>query len=107
MSDKDFLHRQLIKLGDMMGDGLHHESDGYWIKKEYAKIVKILYPKSKEQKEKELSDKNKKILAYLETAKCSQCQGKLAQKRYAAMTVYCIDCKAKHQLKFAKRKRAK
>ncbi len=27
-SDKADLHRQLVRLGDMMGDGLHHEPDG-------------------------------------------------------------------------------
>lgn len=42
--DNDHLHRQLIKLGDMMGDGLHYESDGKWIEKEYTKICKILHP---------------------------------------------------------------
>lgn len=40
--DKDFLHRQLVKLGDMMGDGLHKEPDGKWISREYAKIAKQL-----------------------------------------------------------------
>jgi hypothetical protein len=40
--NRDYLHRQLIKLGDMMGDGLHHEEP--WIAKEYTKIAKILYP---------------------------------------------------------------
>lgn len=34
--DKDFLYRQLINLGDMMGDGLHHEPGG---KKEPSKTL--------------------------------------------------------------------
>ena len=32
----------LIQLGDMMGDGLHHEPDGYWIPKEYKRILRAL-----------------------------------------------------------------
>ena len=39
-----YLYRQLVKLGDMMGDGLHHEPDGKWIEKEYNKICKVLHP---------------------------------------------------------------
>lgn len=41
-TDNDFLLNQLVKLGDMMGDGLHHEPDGKWIEKEYRKIAKQL-----------------------------------------------------------------
>jgi len=39
---RDHLSRQLIKLGDMMGDGLHYEEP--WIAKEYKKVSKALYP---------------------------------------------------------------
>lgn len=37
---KAHLHRQLVKLGDMMGDGLHLEPDGKWISKEYKQGAK-------------------------------------------------------------------
>lgn len=36
--DKEYLHRQLVKLGDMIGDGLHDEPDGKWITKEYRHL---------------------------------------------------------------------
>ena len=36
------LRHQLIRLGDMMGDGCHLEKDGKWIGKEYKKILKLL-----------------------------------------------------------------
>lgn len=39
---KDNLHQQLIRLGDMMGDGLHLEQDGKWIEKEYKHICMLL-----------------------------------------------------------------
>lgn len=42
MEDNKKLHEQLIKLGDMMGDGLHHEDGGKWIEREYKNgIIKI------------------------------------------------------------------
>jgi len=46
------LQRQLIKLGDMMGDGLHHESP--WIAKEYRKVAKRLFPNMYSSKQKNL-----------------------------------------------------
>ena len=33
------LHQQLIRLGDMIGDGLHLEPDGKWIEKEYRSVA--------------------------------------------------------------------
>jgi hypothetical protein len=41
-SNKDRLHQQLIKLGDMMGAGMHHEEP--WIEREYRRVAKQLYP---------------------------------------------------------------
>lgn len=43
-NEKDRLHRDLVKLGDMMADGLHYEEP--WISKEYKKITKLLYPEA-------------------------------------------------------------
>lgn len=43
--------RQFCRLGEMMGDGLHHEPDGKWIVKEYRKLAKILLPESPSEKE--------------------------------------------------------
>jgi len=40
----DFHWRQFCKLGEMMGDGLHHEADGKWIAIEYKKLSRILIP---------------------------------------------------------------
>ena len=42
-TERDRLLAQLVKLGDMMGDGLHHEDPE--ISKEYSRIVKLLFPK--------------------------------------------------------------
>lgn len=47
MSEEDkswnaHLHRQLVRLGDMIGDGLADEPDGEWIKREYKATLKAL-----------------------------------------------------------------
>ena len=44
MNGNEHLWRQFEKLGEMMGDGLHHEADGKWISVEYKKLAKILCP---------------------------------------------------------------
>ena len=48
-NNDEFLWNNLVKLGDMMGDGLHLESDGKWIEKEYKKTLLLLglLPKQK------------------------------------------------------------
>lgn len=43
-TDNERLHNQLIRLGDMLGDGLHHESDGAWIPGGYRRVSKALFP---------------------------------------------------------------
>lgn len=39
MNGNEHLWRQFEKLGEMMGDGLHHEADGKWISVEYKKLA--------------------------------------------------------------------
>jgi len=38
--NNEHLLAQLVKLGDMMGDGLHNEPDGKWIEREYRSGTK-------------------------------------------------------------------
>lgn len=45
--DNDHLYEQLVKLGDLMGDGLHLEPDGKWIEDEYKRIIREAYPLKK------------------------------------------------------------
>lgn len=90
--DRDFLHNQLVKLGDMMGDGLHHESDGKWIEKEYSKIFNQLYPEHKKELRKKKADRiNEQIKNLLETKTCP-CGGKLKQSRSGSIILYCEVC---------------
>ena len=94
--DKEFLHRQLIKLGDMMGDGLHYEPDGKWISHEYKKTLKALGIESKRK------NNSKKINELMDQrvrdVKCQNCNGILKQTRSNSKRARCVDCGALFQL---------
>ena len=38
--DEEMLEDRLVRLGDMMSDGLHLEPNGKWIEREYKKTLK-------------------------------------------------------------------
>lgn len=83
---------QLIRLGDMMGDGLHHEPDGAWISREYKQVMKALYPgifKRQRLIKNAAIDKN---MAELAAAKKCTCGGTLKQKRSGARRLKCVAC---------------
>lgn len=92
----DYLSNQLIKLGDMMGDGLHHEEP--WIAKEYGKIAKALYPEIyqdiRKRKSDNINDQMKKLLS---GKKCSKCEtGVLVQTRKGSKKIKCLLCGARY-----------
>jgi hypothetical protein len=88
--ERDRLHRQLVRLGDMMGDGLHHEADGKWIEKEYAATFNALYPEVKQKRRIEKNKRvNEQMKVLLETFKCKKCGGKLKQARSGSKIAYC------------------
>lgn len=81
---------QLIKLGDMMGDGLHHEADGKWIEKEYKRTFNLLYPEYAKKRRKQTAiNINVQIDKLLLTARCSKCQSTLRQSRSGSKILYC------------------
>lgn len=94
--DNDFLYKQLARLGEMMGDGLHLEPDGKWISKEYKRILRVL--KIGAKRENHSADINKAMIERIKTVKCQKCQGKLCQTRSGSMRAQCIDCNAIFQL---------
>lgn len=104
--DNSFEWNQFIKLGDMMGDGLHHEPDGKWISKEYNRLAKILIPEIKEiatAKRKIKADRvDGQITKLITLNKCS-CGGELKQSRKGSIVLYCTECnnryKARHKKK--------
>jgi hypothetical protein len=92
----DFLSNQLIKLGDMMGDGLHHEEP--WIAREYSKIAKALHPEIYQDIRKKKSDNvNEQMKKLLLGKKCTIClNGVLAQSRKGSKKIKCLLCGARY-----------
>ena len=85
----DFLHNQLIKLGDMMGDGLHYEPDGKWIEREYKQIAKLLYPEAYKNAAKDKRDSvDIRMAKLLSETKCV-CGGELQQVRKGTKVSQC------------------
>ncbi len=112
MKDNEHLWNQFIKLGDMMGDGLHHEPDGKWITREYKKLMKILCPPTEEEKaaKKEIRQKRNKLIdeaisTRLQTDTCNSCTGKLIQTRSGSKVVQCTSCEKKYVYKAKKKKK--
>lgn len=95
--ENEFEWRQFCRLGEMIGDGLHHEEP--WISKEYKKLQKILLPETEIEKEykrkaRKLRNQNidKQIAERLQTDKCT-CGSELKQSRSGSKTVACTKVK--------------
>lgn len=95
------LYEQLARLGEMMGDGLHHEEP--WIAKEYNHISRLLFPDIhrdlRVQKNKATDEKMKELFT---RRKCYTCQGELKQLRSGSLTCLCSVCGAKFKAKYTK-----
>lgn len=99
-ADSQRLHDQLVKLGDMMGDGLHLEPDGKWIAKEYRKVARALgYGVARSSNAEEI---NKAMTEALKTARCRKCDGQLKQTKSGSLRAACA-CGAKYQFKRQKK----
>lgn len=88
--------KTFCKLGEMIGDGLHHEEPS--ISKEYNKLRKILIPETPEEKKRKkeirkIRNKNidKVISERLKSDRC-KCNGELKQTRSGSKTVRCTKC---------------
>lgn len=100
---KGHLHNQLVKLGDMLGDGLGDEPDGAWIKREYRQVAKALgYGPPRRNNSASI---NAAMAKYLESNRCG-CGGSLSQTRTGSMRVVCGSCSKTTQLKWTKPKKA-
>lgn len=91
----EFLLNQLVKLGDMMGDGLHNEPDGKWIEREYRKVCEQLgiikqTPKSNDNIDKYMAER-------CNIEKC-ECGGALKQSRKGSLVAKCVSCQSKYRL---------
>lgn len=90
------LHAQLVRLGDMMGDGMHLEPGGKWIEREYRKVCKALgYIKPTPRNTKAI---NERMVQRVAEVQCGKCGGELKQTRSGSKRAQCIKCQAKYQL---------
>lgn len=94
---EEMLWNQLIKLGDMMGDGLHHEEP--WIAKEYKRISRKLMPEHFQDIRKKKTDNvDEQMIKLLETFRC-KCGGVCRQSRKGSKVAYCNDCNMRYMAK--------
>lgn len=91
---------QFIKLGDMIGDGLHRERGGGWINRDYNKLAKILVPEIKEaaaaRRKRKADHVNEQMQKLLEKKKCD-CGGNLKQSRSGSKVAYCALCNRRYR----------
>lgn len=101
LENRDRLHSDLVKLGDMMGDGLHLEPDGKWISKEYRRIAKALnlIP----AKKRDVAGINIAMGKAIKGQLC-KCGGRLKQTRSGSKRAKCVECFTKYQFKFKAKK---
>lgn len=87
---KEDAHRRLVKLGDMMGDGLHLEPGGAWIEKEYRRAMKQVGIEPPRQRT-DPSEINEFMARRVAAEKCT-CGGLLAQTRSGSFRAKCAEC---------------
>ena len=101
---REHLSKQLIRLGDMMGDGMHHEPGGSWISKEYRRVAKALgyIPPAK----RDVDGINQRVANAISKFTCLKCQGGLRQTRSGSLAVQCVSCGNRMKLSASKKKKA-
>lgn len=96
-AERDRLMAALVRLGDMMGDGLHHEPDGAWISREYSQTMRALYPGIyKRRRQASTAAINKNMAALVADKTCS-CGAGLKQTRSGARILVCVSCGKKYK----------
>lgn len=92
------LHHELVRLGDMMGDGLHLEPDGKWISREYRNTLKALGFKNSISRHSNSPKINERMKLRVNEFKCGNCTGELQQTRSGSKRAICQSCGGKWQL---------
>lgn len=99
------LYRQLVKLGDMLGDGMGDEPDGAWIKKEYRQVMKALGHKLPRKPRANHSVQiNERMAQRVAEQPCLACGGTLKQIRSGSRKARCTSCAAGFTLLIVKKR---
>lgn len=85
----------LVKLGDMIGDGLADEKGGAWIKKEYKRIVDKLKKSNPDWIKAQKEGIDFKMEKLLENFKCVKCGSGVKQVRSGSWIAKCLNCSAR------------
>lgn len=97
------LQHDLIKLGDMLGDGLGDEPGGEWIGREYRAVVKalgLLPPRRRN-----VAGTNARVAEALQRMPCPECGGLLQQTRSGSLRAKCPACAKTYQLSTQRKER--
>ncbi|KZL02184.1 hypothetical protein PsAD5_00133 [Pseudovibrio sp. Ad5] len=102
---KQQLSERLVRLGGMIGDGLHLEPDGKWITREYRSTLKALG--IKRLRANNSAEINEFMQAQVEALTCSKCEGELKQTRSGSLRAACTNCGARFVVGKRRRRKAK
>lgn len=89
-SSRDIALQQLVRLGDMMGDGLHHENPA--ISTDYNKLVRSLFPKVKKCAKRKRKPA-RSFINSLSPCLCGSMRLKLASFE-SGFLIYCPSCQS-------------
>lgn len=89
------LQADLVKLGDMMGDGLHYEPGGKWIARDYRRVARALGHTLPSQRN--VTGINAAMADFLAKTPCPKCSGALKQTRSGSKRARCSRCSATFQ----------
>lgn len=95
--NEDILEDKLVRLGDMMSDGLHLEPEGKWIEKEYKETLKALGLLEPVKRKNNSEKINEFMTKRLKEVKCT-CGSELTQSRSGSFIGKCKKCGKKFVL---------
>ena len=109
-AERDFLFRQLDRLGQMLADGLGDEPDGKWIRQEYRRCAIALGIAKPSDFRKPQKNHTKQINEFMQKRikdiKCKYCGCELVQIRSGSFNAKCKSCGVRYVLgKMRKRKK--
>lgn len=89
------LQADLVKLGDMMGDGLHYEPGGKWIARDYRRVARALG--LIKRRPPNTAGINAAMATFLAKTPCPKCAGTLQQTRSGSKRARCASCSATYR----------